>query len=308
MFKRLKAGDTVGIITPAGAINLGDRRIPILESRLKDLGLKVKYGKSVGTLYGYLGGTDEARRNDIMDMFLDKEVKVILAMLGGYGTSRIVDKLDYEVIKNNPKLLMGFSDITVLLNSIYKLTGIPTAHGPVGIYLGRENYDEFSLADFNQFLLENQKGRILKNPKDDAKTLIAGEASGVLVGGNLSLINNLIGTPYEIDFTEKIVFIEEVNEKPYAVDRFFSALRLSGALKKAKGFVLGYFTNCGEKDGATWEATDLIKQYFQDLNVPIIYNFASGHDLPFITLPIGVKVKLDATGKTLTILEEIYED
>lgn len=297
----------MGIVCPAGGILSDDKRIKLLEERLTLLGLNYKYGKTVGKKFAYLGGTDNERSADLMDMFLDKDVDLILAMLGGYGCSRIVDKLDYDKIKENPKLLIGFSDITVLLNSINKFTTIPTLHGPVGIYLGKPNFDEISLKDFSDVLFSNQLGRVLKNTKDDAITLCDGVVRGRIVGGNLSLINNLIGTPYEIDFTDKIVFIEEVDEKPYAVDRFLSALKLSGSLNKAKGFVLGYFTNCEPTEKDSWNYEDIINQYFSNLNKPLIYNFASGHDLPFISLPIGLEVELDATNKTITILEEMYE-
>lgn len=302
-----KKGDTVGIVCPAGAIALGDKRITLLEERLTSLGLKFKYGKTIGKKLAYLGGSDEDRATDLMDMFMDKDVSIILAMLGGYGCSRIVDKLDYKVIEENPKLLIGFSDITVLLNTLSKMANIPAVHGPVGIYIGKPTFDEISLNDFSNILFQNQLGRVLENPKDDAVTLTGGVARGKLVGGNLSLINNLIGTPYEIDFSEKIVFIEEVDEKPYAIDRYLSALRLSKSIDKAKGFIFGYFTNCEPEEIGSWNYIDLIKQYFADLNKPVIYNFASGHDLPFISLPIGLEVELDATNKKIIILEEMYE-
>ena len=302
-----KINDTVGIICPAGAINRDDIRIVLLEERLTSLGFKIKYGNTIGKKCSYLGGSDEERAADLMAMFMDEEVRIVIAMLGGYGCSRIVDKLDYNLIRENSKLLIGFSDITVLLNSINKITAVPTIHGPVGIYLSKPEYDDASLRDFTDGLFLNQKGRILKNPNDDAITLNPGEATGKLVGGNLSLINNLIGTPYEIDFSEKIVFIEEANEKPYAIDRYLAALRLSGNLDKAKGFVLGYFTNCSSTDDNSWNVLDIIIQYFSNINKPVIYNFASGHGLPFISLPIGLEVLLDATNKTITILEEMYE-
>src|SRR5690554_2379225 len=305
--KKLKAGDTVGIVCPAGSISLDSKRIKLLEERLTGFGLKYKYGITIGKKVAYLGGSDEERASDLMAMFKDSEVKIILAMLGGYGCSRIVDRLDYDVIKANPKLLIGFSDITVLLNSINKLTDIPTLHGPVGIYLGKEEFDQESINDFYEVLFSKQLNRVLKNPKDDSITLTNGVARGKLVGGNLSLINNLMGTPYEIDFSDKIVFIEEVDEKPYAIDRYLSSLRLSKSLEKAKGFVFGYFTNCESSDVDSWGYLDLIEQYFGDLNKPIIYNFASGHDLPFISLPIGLEVELDAGKKTITSLEEMYE-
>lgn len=305
---RPKKGDMVGIVTPATGLDRGDKRFSILEERLTNLGLKYKYGKNIGQKIEYLGGSDQARASDLMDMFLDKDVKIILAMLGGYGCSRLVDLLDYNLIKENPKLIIGFSDITVLLNAINKLTDIPTIHGPVGIYIVKDGFDEVSLTDFSNILFENQLGRILKNPKNDAITLVEGVARGKLVGGNLTLINNLMGTPYEIDFTDKIVFIEEIDEKPRSIDRYFSTLRLAKKLSSARGFVFGYFTNCDSEERKSWNYDDIIKQYFTDLGVPVIYKFASGHDLPFISLPIGLEVELDATNKTIKVLEEMYED
>lgn len=305
--KKINKGDTVGIVCPAGSIKSDDKRIKVLEERLGLLGLNYKYGNTIGKRVAYLGGSDEERAADLMTMYQDSEVKIILAMLGGYGCSRIVDKLDYEIIKANPKPLIGFSDLTVLLNTVNKLTSQPTIHGPVGIYLGKQNFDEFSLNDFSDILFKKQLGRVLKNPNDDAITLNGGVVRGRLVGGNLSLIDNLIGTPYEVDFTDKIVFIEEVDEKPYAFDRYLAALRLSGNLEKARGFVIGYLTDIASGDDDAWTAEDLIKQYFSKLNKPVIYNFRSGHDLPFINLPIGLEVELDANNKTIKILEEMYE-
>lgn len=304
--KKIKKGSAVGIITPAAAIDKNSSRFKLLEERLNNLGLKVKYGKAVGKRYGYLGGTDEDRIEDLEAMFLDSEVSVIIAMLGGYGSSRIVDKVNYEIIKNNPKLLIGFSDITVFINAIYQKTNLPTIHGPVGIYLGKVEFDSISQADFEALLFTSQQGRILKNPKDNAKTLVSGKAKGKLVGGNLSLIATLIGTPYEVDFTDKIIFIEDVDEAPYAIDRYFSSLRLSGSLKKAKGFVFGYFSNIKQTENS-FTIDEIIEEYFIDLNVPIITNFSSGHDLPFISLPIGLEVELDSDRKTIKILEELYE-
>lgn len=307
--KQIKKGAKVGIITPASTINTEDKRIKTLEERLTKLGLTYKYGKSIGERYGYLGGEDEIRAEDVNEMFADKEVDVILAMLGGYGCSRIVDNLNYDLIKTNPKPLIGFSDITVLLNAINQKTKIPTVHGPVGIYIGKDEFDDFSYEDFSKILFEKQKGRVLKNPKNDAVTINGGITRGKLVGGNLTLINNLIGTPYEIDFTDKIVFIEEVNEKPHAIDRYLVSLKLSKSIEKAKGFVLGYFTNCdiADENYKGWNHLEVLKQYFASLNKPVIYNFASGHDLPFISLPIGLEVELDADKQTITIMEEMYE-
>jgi len=278
-----------------------------MEKYLSGLGLKIKYGKNLFATYGYLAGTDEQRAADLEAMYLDDDVKVILCMKGGYGCSRMVNLLDFQKIAKHPKLLIGFSDITVLLNAIHQKTDFPTIHGDVGIWLGNPRIDAASLADFEALLFQNQLGRVLKNPRDDAKMLRGGSAEGKLIGGNLSLIATLAGTEFDLDFTDKIVFIEDVGEAPYRIDRYLSNLRLAGKLKKAKGFVLGYFTDCASKEAGSWEIPDLLKQYFGNLSVPVITDFASGHDFPFINLPIGVSVKMDADARTITILEEIYE-
>jgi len=306
-FERLQAGDTIGIICPASSIAKDNPRIPVMEKHLSGLGLKIKYGKNVFATYGYLAGTDKQRAADLEAMYLDPEVKAVLCMKGGYGCSRMVDLLDFSKIAKHPKLLIGFSDVTVLLNAIHQKTGLPTMHGGVGIWLGSPKIDAASRADFEAMLFQNQNGRVLKNPNDDAKTLLGGSVEGELIGGNLSLIATLAGTPYDLDFKDKIVFIEDVDEAPYRIDRYFSNLRLAGKLKQAKGFVLGYFTDCVAKEKGSWEISDLIKQYFGNLSVPVITDFASGHDFPFINLPIGIRVKMDAQAKTITIMEELYE-
>lgn len=305
--RKLRPGDTIGIVCPASSIVADNPRIPVMEKYLTGLGLKIKYGKNVFSTFGYLAGTDEQRAADLETMFGDDEVKAVLCMKGGYGCSRMVGLLDFKKIAQHPKLLIGFSDITVLLNAIHQKTGFPTIHGDVGIWLGNPKIDAATLTDFETLLFKNQLGRVLKNPKSDAKTLNGGTAEGELIGGNLSLIATLAGTEFDLDFTDKIVFIEDVGEAPYRIDRYLSNLRLAGKLKQAKGFVLGYFTDCEAKEKGSWEVSDLLKQYFGNLSVPVITDFASGHDFPFINLPIGARVKLDADVGTIKILEEIYE-
>lgn len=309
--KKLSQGATIGIINPAFK-NPTDayQKYDYMVKYLEGLGYKIKFGKTFEAVEGYLAGSDELRAKDLEEMFLDKEVEAIICMRGGYGCSRMVDKIDFNIIKNNPKMLCGFSDVTVLLNNIYRHTGLPSLHGLVGIYLGHQKCNDFTNQNFWDAFNKPQLGRVLKNPDDmSAETLVGGSAEGVMVGGNLSLLATLCGTDYEVDFTDKIVFIEEVTEQPYQIDRYLSSLRLRGMLEKAKGFVFGYFTDCvadeSKKGAQTVES--LIKEYFVSLGKPIITNFACGHDFPFVTLPIGVKVKMDADLKTIEILEEVYE-
>lgn len=301
---KLKPGDTIGFLIASSANK--NNCFSKLEQEITSLGFKIKYGKTVYLKSGYLAGTDEERIQDIHDMFLDPEIKAIICFKGGYGISRIIDKVDYDIIKNNPKLFIGFSDVTALLNNIYQKTLLPTIHGVVGIYIGSSRFTSESRDDFKQLLTLNTKNRILKG-NENTKTLVKGTAEAEIVGGNLCLISDLCGTDYQIDFTDKIVLIEEVEEPVYNIDRMFAQLRLNKSIYKAKGFIFGYFTNCiDDNNDNTYE--NLIKEYFESLNVPVIYDFPTGHNFPFINVPIGLKVKLDATNKTIEIMEELYNE
>lgn len=301
---KLKKNDTIGFIIPSSYNSAN--RFERLEEIIKNLGLNVKYGKTIKAKSGYLAGSDQERIDDIHNMFLDEEVKAIICLKGGFGATRIIDKIDYEIVKNNPKLFMGFSDITALLNNFYKYSGLPTVHGLVGNFLASSQCDEFSMRDFEELLSKNTKGRILKG-NEKTQTLVKGICEGEIVGGNLCLISDLFGTDYEIDFKDKIVLIEEVEEPPYNIDRMFAQLRLGKNIYQAKGFIFGHFTDCiDDANNNTYE--NLIKEYFGGLDVPVIYNFPTGHEFPFINVPIGLKARLDSENKQIEILEELYNE
>lgn len=301
--QKLKQNDTIGLII-ASSCNRQQERMPRIEEIIINLGYKYKYGKTVFLKDGYLAGSDEERVNDIHEFFEDDNIKAILCFKGGFGASRIVDKIDYNIIKSHPKLFIGLSDVTALLNNFYKYASLPTIHGEVAILLGSKKCDNESLEDFKKLLTLNTKGRVLTGK--NVKTLVGGTVEGEIAGGNLSLISDLHGTPYEVDFDSKIVLIEEVEEEPYNIDRMFAQLRLSKNIYKAKGFIFGYFTDCNDPLNEQ-NYVSLIKEYFGSLNVPIIYDFPTGHDFPLLNVPIGLKVKLDADEKTVTIMEELYE-
>lgn len=301
--KKIKKGDTIGILCPSGAADMTSPRLLAMQNILTSWGYNLKFAPSCYASDGYLAGPDELRKNDIEEMFQDPTIAAIICLKGGYGASRIIDRIDFKIIKNNPKLFMGFSDITVLLNNFYSKASLPTIHGQVGSFIGSPAQDDFSLNDLKLILKENTLGRVLYHP---AQTLVAGTTVGTIVGGNLSLITNLVGTPFALDFKEKIVFMEEINEAPYRVDRMLTQLRLAGKLAEAKGFVLGYFTDCDDNKKRTCDY--LCEEFFKPLGKPTIMHFASGHEFPFINLPIGLKVELNATKQTITILEELYEE
>jgi len=308
MIKRLIKGSTIGVVCPSfeGSNCIESRKRS--EEYLKELGFNIKYGKFVDEKWGYLAGTDEMRASDIMWAFQDKEVDGIICLKGGYGAARTLDLLDFNLIKKNPKLFMGFSDITALLNPFYEKAKLPCIHGQMFVWLGSEKCDEKSKKDFEDLLFKDQKGRILKNPNNDHIIINGGISEGILVGGNVCLLNNLQGTKYDTDFTNKIVFLEEVDEEPYRVDRELAQLNLAHKFAKARGIVFGYFTGGKppERREKCQTIMDVIKDSVKKLNIPIIANYASGHDFPFLNLPIGLKVRLNANEGSIEILEELY--
>lgn len=300
--KKLVDGAVIGVISPSSpekpeAIKKG---LDFLTS----LGFKLKTGKHIFDKLGYLAGSDKDRAQDIMDMFLDPEVDMILCMRGGYGSMRTLPYLNIDVIKNNPKIFVGFSDITTYLNLFYKETGLITFHGPMA---SSSLDDPHTLKSFLDTLMKGDKQYKIANPSNiDINCNIKGEAQGNLVGGNLCLISNTIGTPYEIDFEDKILFIEEVHEEPYAIDRMLTHLLLSGKLQQCRGFILGQFKNCTLPH---YERSLTLEQIIEDrilaLGKPTISNLMSGHDYPKLTLPIGAKVNLDANNGVMEILEPV---
>lgn len=300
--RKIVPGSVLGIICPSGHPKTIE---PVNKfcKLLAEHGYRYKLGKSVTAVEGYLAGSDTLRAQDLMEMFEDDTVDAILCFKGGYGAQRILPYLDFERIKKHPKLLIGFSDITVLLNTLNQLADMPTVHGQMGACM--QHYEEFT---FNHFFETLSNGFItpLINPTLPLNVINEGTAEGVVVGGNLCLIYALMGTPYEINFDKKILFIEEVNEAPYAVDRMLSSLILSGKLNNLKGIICGYFTNCEADENQTVE--ELLNHYLKPLNIPVVTNFQSGHSKPFINIPIGLKVKLDTYTKSVTVLESLFED
>ena len=300
--RKIVAGSVLGIICPSGHPKALDE-VNKFCNLLTEYGYKYKLGKSVTAVEGYLAGSDTLRAKDLMDMFLDDEVDGILCYKGGYGAQRMLPYIDFDALKQHPKLLVGFSDVTVLLNTLYQFSDMPTVHGEMGVCM--QKYEEFT---FNHFfeMLKNGFVNPLVNPTLPLNVINEGTCEGIVVGGNLSLIYALMGTPYEIDLNDKILFVEEVNEAPYAVDRMLSSLSLSGKLNKLKGIICGYFTGCESSSNQT--VNELLEHYFKPLNIPFVTNFQSGHNKPFINLPIGLNVKLDTYKKSVTVLESLYQD
>lgn len=301
--KKLKTGATIGLVSPASPED--NDKIKKAISFFQSHGFKVKEGKHIYDKLGYLAGCDKDRANDLMDMFLDKDIDMILCVRGGYGCMRLLPLLDFNIIKNNPKIFMGFSDITVLLNTIASKCNLTTFHGPMGTsnLNDLETFKSFfdSITCTNPYTILNPCSNklICKNP---------GHAQGKIIGGNLSLIASTLGTPYEIDTKDNILFIEDVNERPYSIDRMLTQLSLSKKLQECSGFIIGQFTNCNPSNPKkSLSINELIEDKILSLNKPTLLNFMSGHDYPKLTLPIGANAKINCTTPSLEILEPVVK-
>lgn len=303
----LKLGDMVGIIAPSSPTS--NENVKAAEDKLIEMGFKVKLGKSPYERYGYLSGTDSTRANDINEMFKDEEIKAIICVRGGYGTPRILDLLDYDVIKNNPKIFVGYSDITALHIAFTQKCNLVTYHGPMLSSDMIKDFSEFSKDKLFKTLMDPEPLGKISNPQgEEIVTINGGIAEGTIIGGNLSLIVATIGTPYEIDVKGKLLFIEEIGEEPYKIDRMLNQLRLSGKLEDASGIILGDFNNCESgKHEENLTLSQVIDDHIKPLKKPTIYNLQAGHCNPMVTLPLGVMARLDADKGELTILENSVE-
>ncbi|WP_370773142.1 LD-carboxypeptidase [Clostridium sp.] len=301
--KPLHQGDTVAIISPASPTdkNLIDKCVDSLNT----LGLKVVVGESCLSEHGFLSGTDDIRAKDINCMFADKNIKGIFALRGGYGCARLLNLIDFKLIKKNPKIFVGYSDITALHIAINQKSKLVTYHGPMISTELIKGLDEYTASYYKKFIFGNEKVEEIYNPEGyNLESINTGISSGQLIGGNLSLICSSLGTKYEINTKNKILFLEEVEEPPYKIDRMLTQLKQSGKLKDVNGIVLGTFTNCiAPNTKKSLSLQDVFNEIILPLNKPTLSNLACGHCLPTLTLPLGSKVLLDANTKKIKILE-----
>ena len=309
MASALKAGDEVRLVAPAGAI-FERVRFDIAAENMQGLGLKPTFGEHVRERHGYLAGTDEERAADIMTAYRDPNVKAIFALTGGWGAARTLDHLDFDVIRQNPKVVIGYSDITSLLNAIYTKTGTPTFHGPNGT--SRWRPDVVTAA--KQILFEGE-APLIKSPVPNhntlaqhdlrVQTIVPGVAEGTLVGGNLTVLTALAGSPYMPDMSGKILFLEDIGEAIYRIDRMLSTLELSGALSQLSGIVFGGFTRVGnDGDGyGAFALMDIFDRYAKKADVPAFYGAPFGHIAGNQIMPIGTRARMDANNGTIQLLE-----
>ena len=306
----LQEGDTIGIVSPASAI-FESEPYEIARESFEALGLKVKFGRNVKNRFGHLAGTDEERAEELNEMFRDKSVKAIIALRGGSGAARILDKLDYEAIKQNPKIFIGYSDITALHLAIFEKTRLVTFHGPVAV----STWNSFSV-DYLKRLLFEKEAIIYKNPsakgdeltqtKNRIRTITEGTVKGKLLGGNLSVLTGIMGSEYfPQDWTGKILYLEDIGEKIYAVDRMMTQLQLGGVLNEISGFVFGKCSDCdpGGSGYGSLTLEEVIDHYIKPLNIPAYSGAMIGHIDDNVTIPNGIEAELNASNGTIELME-----
>lgn len=302
--RKLKYGDTIGLIGPSGAVRT-EGAIEKAAAEIERMGFRVRMGESCGKVYGYLSGMDEVRARDVNAMFMDDEIDAILCVKGGYGTMRMLDLLDYEAIKAHPKIFIGYSDITAMHIAMLEKSELITFHGPMALSWEDGPLDAFTHDSlFNTLMNERPAGEILNPEGYGRKTVNPGCCEGQLVGGNLSLIVGLLGTPYELNTKGRILFIEDVGEKTYAIDRMLTHLRLAGKFDDCAGVVLGDFKNCEmEYPGYSFTLEEIVRDVVAPCKKPVFSGLQSGHCTPKITLPFGVSCRMDADKCTLAVLD-----
>ena len=309
--KALKTGDTVGLITPSTYVSDPDR-LQLARRTAEYFGLRAKVGRNVSKRTGYLGGSPAERLEDLHAMFRDPEVKAVFAIRGGYGSEQILDGIDYDLIRRNPKIFVGYSDITAMHLAIQKRAGLVTFHGPVVL----SQFTEYTQKWFRKALFETEPlGKVLNppesnqlRPKHMLRTIRPGSGRGRLIGGNLTLISTTMGTPYEIETRGRILFLEDVDEQPYSIDRMLTQLRLAGKFAGVAGIVFGECHDCKPREfqpsfESTFSLGEVLDEILRQISVPVLGGLTIGHTDDQLTLPEGAMARLDADRQELVIEE-----
>ena len=307
--KSLNPGDTVGLITPSSYVSDPDE-LAFAKRFCEFFQLKWKMGRNVGQRFGYLAGTAQQRVDDLHAMFSDREVQGIFCIRGGYGSAQMLDKLDYSLIAANPKVFLGYSDITALHVAIGQRTGLVTFHGPVSL----SHLTEWSQQHLRAALFQNAPIGVITNPPEGnllraghtLRTVRGGKAQGALAGGNLTLLTTTLGTPFAVDTVGRILLMEDIGEDIYRIDRMFTQLRLAGKLQAAAGIIVGECKDCPPPNhDSAFSLGEVIDYLLGDLNIPVLYGLSFGHTIDQVTLPLGAMASLDADKQILTIAQGV---
>jgi muramoyltetrapeptide carboxypeptidase len=306
---RLRQGDLIGLIAPAGCCT--EDEIAKAVANVGSLGFRVREGKNLRAAFGNYGGSVAQRLDDLHAMFADPEVRAIWCVRGGSGAISLLASIDYALIRAHPKILIGYSDITALHLAIHRQVGLVTFHGP----LAASTLSPYASAHLMAVLTDPQPSYTMPMSDENRqrgeqesqyaiRTITQGRATGPLLGGNLSLVSALAGTPYAADFRHSILFLEEVNEAPYRIDRWLTQLDLAFGLHNARALMIGVCEQCGPGDDERSLTLDqTFDLHLQPLVIPAVTGYSFGHIRHQITLPIGVKATLDTAAQTLTLLE-----
>ena len=296
---RLKRGDTIGIIAPSSPPDQKSlhKSLQFIEA----LGLNYKIGESVNSVYGYLAGTDDERLDDLHQMFADPNIAGIICACGGYGAARYTDRINFDLIAHNPKVFWGYSDITFLHTAIERYAGFVTFHGPMlASDVGKDTFQEKSAKMFEQLF----EPTVLQYDESFAsiETFHPGQCQSELVGGNLSLLSNGIGTKFEVNTKGKILIIEDVDEEPYRVDCMLNQLRQAHKFDDVAGIIIADFSHAEpQKRKVSLTLDEVFEHYFGNLSIPIVKDVKIGHCQPHFAVPLGANAFLDADEKTITI-------
>ena len=308
----LAKGDTIGLVSPSSAFE-DSFSLQLAREAMEALGFKVKAGAHFAARRGHLAGTDAERAGDLNAMFADPEVRAIVCVRGGSGAARLLPLLDYDAIRRNPKVLLGYSDITALHCALQAKTGLVTFHGQIGSGSWNAfNADQFRRVFFERELMDYRNkveaGDELVPRRNRTITIRGGKVSGELVGGNLTVLAALAGSPYLPDFRGKILFLEDVGEAPYRIDRMLSTLRLMGALDQAAGVIFGECTECDPGNGyGSLTLPQIFDDYFKPLKVPAYRGAMIGHIRQQFIVPCGGRVEMDADAGTFRMLDPVFQ-
>jgi muramoyltetrapeptide carboxypeptidase len=306
---RLKQGDVIGLIAPSG--HTSDAAIQKSVEHIEALGFKVKPGRYLREVFGNYAGSPQMRLADLHAMYLDPEVKALWCIRGGSGAISLLKHIDYALVRSHPKILLGYSDITALHLAILRHAGVVTFHGPVASSTPSAYSNEHMLAvltdpqpTYTIHMSPENAQRAKEEPHFGIRTVHGGVATGPLIGGNLSLVSALAGTDYAADFRNSILYLEEVNEEPYRIDRWMTQLDLAVGFDKAAAMMIGICDHCGPQPGSTSLTLDqTFAIHLDPLKVPAVTGYSIGHIRNQFTIPVGVQARLDTEAQTLTLLE-----
>lgn len=303
--KKLTPGDTIGLIAPGSPFS--DKQYQTAIENIKSLGFQCKEGTHLHAKKGFLAGSDQQRINDIHDMFEDPKVDAIWCLRGGYGTARLLPLLDYKLIKKHPKIILGYSDITALLNAIHQCTGLITFHGPIaGAAL-----TAYSRRSFETTLMQSQPSKIPSTGQHQLNVLSKSKSatSAQILGGNLSLVAALCGTDKQIDYKAKILFLEDIGERPYRIDRMLTQVHQAIPFDKAKAILLGQFQDCAARpDSASLSLEEVFKMHFSRLDIPVLRGYDIGHVDDQCIIPIGAEISISSSQLDLKLPKVITRD